>query len=228
MVHEEEKNEEDIPVPTPLSSTPFIQTSPKPFIPTSSPISKPLDHPPSGYLPTDIPLAVQYPLELLTFQKEMIQFYTEDDPSKRTFTSLHGFITPRNIDEYLKLKAKQVEYISKEESKGPGDSNLQGRMQHRLSKVRNLEDFARDLSKKMSNLPPNDDLQKELRKDFIELIMRDKPYQAYGHQFKDLPLTVLKDEANRVKRMKNDPLMRKISPNWKKFKKVGVDVALEY
>ncbi|MFS7996310.1 hypothetical protein Hanom_Chr12g01128441 [Helianthus anomalus] len=110
MVHEEEKEEKDINAPIPLSSAPFIQTNPTPFIPTSSQTSNPLDHPPTGYIPRDIPLAVQYPLELLAVQKEMTQFYTEDDPSKRTFPSLHGFRTPKNIDEYLKLKAKQVEY----------------------------------------------------------------------------------------------------------------------
>ncbi|MFS8018624.1 hypothetical protein Hanom_Chr15g01394181 [Helianthus anomalus] len=101
-------------------------------------------------------------------------------------------------------------------------------MQHGLSKVRNLEDFARDISKKMSNLPPNVDLQKELRKDLIELIMRHKPYQAYEHQFKDWPLTALKEEANRCERMKNDHLMRKTTRNWNKFKKFAADVALEY
>ncbi|MFS7947009.1 hypothetical protein Hanom_Chr06g00542981 [Helianthus anomalus] len=90
----------------------------------------------------------------------MLQFYTEDDPSKRTFPSLHGFRTPRNMDEYLKLKAKNAEYIARQESKGKGDTNLSSRMQHELSKVRKLEDFARDLSKKMSNLPPNVDLQR--------------------------------------------------------------------
>ncbi|MFS7945158.1 hypothetical protein Hanom_Chr06g00520881 [Helianthus anomalus] len=80
----------------------------------------------------------------------MRQFFTEDDPSKRTFPSLHGFRTPSNMDEYLKLKAKQAEYIAKKESKGKCDTNLSSRMQHGLSKFRNLEDFARDLSKEIS------------------------------------------------------------------------------
>ncbi|MFS8007673.1 hypothetical protein Hanom_Chr14g01263841 [Helianthus anomalus] len=136
MVHDEEKNKEEILAPTPLSSSPFIQTSPKPFIPPSSPTSNPLNHPPTNHTPRDIPLVVQYPLELPTVQSEMLQFYTKNDPPKRTFPSPHGFRTPRNIDEYLKLKVKQVEYIAKEESKGKGDNNLSGRMQHGLSKVR--------------------------------------------------------------------------------------------
>ncbi|MFS7919603.1 hypothetical protein Hanom_Chr03g00214591 [Helianthus anomalus] len=150
MVHEEEK---DIPAPVPISSAPSIQTTPTPFIPPSSPKINPLNHPPAGYIPRKIPLALEFPLELLAVQDEMKQFYTEDDPS------LHGFRTPKNIDEYLKLKAKQAEYMSKEESKGLGDNNLQGQKQHGLSKVRKLEDFARDLSKTMSNLPPNVEAQ---------------------------------------------------------------------
>ncbi|MFS7986789.1 hypothetical protein Hanom_Chr11g01014371 [Helianthus anomalus] len=158
----------------------------------------------------------------------MLQFYAEDDPSKRTFPSLHGFRTPSNMDEYLKLKAKQVEYIAKQESKWKGDTNLSSRMQHGLSKVRKLEDFAKDLRKKMLNLPPNADLQKELRKDLMELIMRDKPYPAKEHEFKDWPLTALKEEANRCERMKNDPQMRKTAPNRNKFKKSSADLALEY
>ncbi|MFS7953474.1 hypothetical protein Hanom_Chr07g00619081 [Helianthus anomalus] len=73
----------------------------------------------------------------------MRQFYAEDDPSKRTFPSVHGFKNPRNMDEYLKLKAKQAEYIAKQEGKGKCGTNLSSRMQHGLSKVRKLEDFAR-------------------------------------------------------------------------------------
>ncbi|MFS8020101.1 hypothetical protein Hanom_Chr15g01411581 [Helianthus anomalus] len=129
----------------------------------------------------------------------MGQFYIEDDPSKRTFPPLHGFKTPRKMDEYLKLKAKQVEYIAKQERKTKGDTNVSSRMQHGLSKVRKLEDFARDLSKEMSNLPPNVDHQRKLRKDLLELIMSDKPYPAKEHQFKDWPLTALKEEPTEFK-----------------------------
>ncbi|MFS7997330.1 hypothetical protein Hanom_Chr12g01140481 [Helianthus anomalus] len=175
MVHEVEKDEKDIPAPIPLSSTLFILTNPTPFIPPPSPKTNPAKNPPTGYIPRNIPLVVQFPLELLTVQDEMKQFYIEDDPSKRTFHSLHGFRIPKNIDEYMKLKAKQAEYQAKEESKGLGDSNLQGRMQHGLSKVRKLEDFARDLSKKISNQPPNAEIQKTLRDDFLNIIMDTKP-----------------------------------------------------
>ncbi|MFS7910969.1 hypothetical protein Hanom_Chr02g00112441 [Helianthus anomalus] len=101
-------------------------------------------------------------------------------------------------------------------------------MQHGLCKVKKLEDFARVLSKEMSNLPPNVDLQKKLRKDLLELIMRDKPYPTKEYQFKDWPLTALKEEANRIERMKNDPQMKKSPPNWNRFKKSSVELTLEY
>ncbi|MFS8029576.1 hypothetical protein Hanom_Chr17g01523891 [Helianthus anomalus] len=227
MVHEEGKDEKDILARIPLSSTPLIQTSPTPFIPPPSPKTNPTKHPPAGYTPRNIPLAVNFPLELFAVQDEMIQFYTKDDPSKRSFTSLHGFRKPKNIDEYLKLKTKQAEYQAKQESKGLKDNNLQGRMQHGLSKVKKLEDFAKDLSKKMSNLPPNAELQKTLRDDF--LIIETNPYKAYRSNFKDWPLEALKEEVDRkTEKMNNDPKMRKSTTTWKQYKKVDLDEALRY
>ncbi|MFS7890166.1 hypothetical protein Hanom_Chr00s000007g01615551 [Helianthus anomalus] len=104
------------------------------------------------------------------------------------------------MDDYLKLKAKQAEYVAKHEGKGQGDNNISSRMQHGLSKVKKLEDYARDLSKEMSNLPPNADLQKKLRKNLLELIIRDNFYHAKVEQFKDWPLTTLKAEVNRIER----------------------------
>ncbi|MFS7914951.1 hypothetical protein Hanom_Chr02g00159551 [Helianthus anomalus] len=80
----------------------------------------------------------------------MKSFYKIEDPSKRTFPSLYGFRTPQNMDEYLKLKAKQAEVIVREESKGLGDRRCQGLLSHGLNKVRMFEDFAKDLSKSMS------------------------------------------------------------------------------
>ncbi|KAJ0587462.1 hypothetical protein HanIR_Chr04g0163481 [Helianthus annuus] len=118
--------------------------------------------------------------------------------------------------------------MAKEESKGLGDSNLQGRMQHGLSKVRKLEDFARDLSESMSDLPPNTELQKTLRDDFLNIIMDTKPYKAYRSDFRDWPLETLKEEVDGIELMKKDPHMKKSAPNWKKYKKVDVDEALWY
>ncbi|MFS7979342.1 hypothetical protein Hanom_Chr10g00926221 [Helianthus anomalus] len=158
----------------------------------------------------------------------MIQFYKEDDPSKRTFPSLQGFSKPQNIDEYLKMKAKQAELIAKLVSKGKGDREYQGTYSHERSKVRKLEDFAKDLSKSMSELPPNVVLQKELRIDYLDIIMRDKSYKAYRSDFKDWSLEDLKEEVNRIEMMNKDPKMKKSTPNWNKYKKVDVDEALRY
>ncbi|MFS7911789.1 hypothetical protein Hanom_Chr02g00122221 [Helianthus anomalus] len=94
--------------------------------------------------------------------------------------------------------------MAKEESKGLGDNNLQGRMQHRLSKVRKLEDFAKDLSKSMSALPPNTELQNTPRNDFLNIIMDTKPYKAYRSDFKEWPLKDLKEEVDRIELMKKD------------------------
>ncbi|MFS8033887.1 hypothetical protein Hanom_Chr17g01574801 [Helianthus anomalus] len=91
------KKEKDIPAPIPISSAPFIQTSPKQFIPPSSPKTNPLNHPPAGYIPRNIPLAVDFPLELLSVHDEMKQFYIEDDPSKRTLPSLMPSEFPRTL-----------------------------------------------------------------------------------------------------------------------------------
>ncbi|MFS7978957.1 hypothetical protein Hanom_Chr10g00921631 [Helianthus anomalus] len=51
------------------------------------------------------------------------------------------------MDEYLKLKAKQAEWRAKYECKGQGDNAFSSRMQFLLTKVKKLEDYARDLSK---------------------------------------------------------------------------------
>ncbi|MFS7960336.1 hypothetical protein Hanom_Chr08g00702031 [Helianthus anomalus] len=201
-------NDDDIIAPTPISSSPFIQTNPEPFIPPPSPPSNLLIDPQTleGHDPSStIPLTLDYPLELHAVKDEMRQFYTVDDPAKRNFPSLHGFRPPKNMDEYLKLKARQTELQAKYEGLGQGDSNISSQMQHGLSKVNNLEDYARDLSKEMSNLPLNDDLQKKLRKDLLEIIMRDKFYPAKVDQLKDWPLITLKAEINRNERVKNDP-----------------------
>ncbi|MFS7929448.1 hypothetical protein Hanom_Chr04g00332661 [Helianthus anomalus] len=158
----------------------------------------------------------------------MKQFYTVDDPSKRKSPSLVGFRDPNNMDEYLKLKARQAEIRARVECKEESDNAVSNRMQFLLTKVKQLEYYARDLSKEMSNRPPEPDLQTEMRKDLLELIMREKFYPAKVEQFKDWPLMALKSEVNRIERIKNDPGMKKSAPNWSKYKKAIADLALEY
>ncbi|KAJ0867764.1 hypothetical protein HanRHA438_Chr12g0566931 [Helianthus annuus] len=53
------------------------------------------------------PNAEKYPLELEAIKNEMRQFYTEPDPSKRKFSSLIDYIAPEDINDYLKIKARQ-------------------------------------------------------------------------------------------------------------------------
>ncbi|MFS8023495.1 hypothetical protein Hanom_Chr16g01452111 [Helianthus anomalus] len=76
------------------------------------------------------------------------------------------------------MKAKQVEYIAKENIEGMDDRKFQGLLSHELSKVSKLEDYAKDLSKSMSEKAISAELDKELRGDYIEHILRYKPYKA--------------------------------------------------
>ncbi|MFS7905615.1 hypothetical protein Hanom_Chr01g00049741 [Helianthus anomalus] len=208
-----------MPARDPISSAPYNVTRPRPFIlPT---LANPIKYPKivEGYDPTDvIPVAASYPLELHVVKNEMKQFYIVDDPSKRKFHSLVGFRDPVNMDENLKLKARQDEIRSKLECKGKSDNEISSHMQFLLTKVKQLEDYARDLSKEMSNLPPEADLQQEMRKD-LALITREKFYLAKAEQFRDWPLIALKHEATRIERIKNDPGMKRSAPNWSKYKR---------
>ncbi|MFS7946988.1 hypothetical protein Hanom_Chr06g00542731 [Helianthus anomalus] len=115
---------DDILAPTPISSTPFIQTNPEPIIPPPSPPPPNLLVDPKvleGHDPSrTVPLAADYPLELHVVKNEIKQFYTVDDPTKRKFPSLHGFRPPKNLDEYLKRKAKQAEIQAIYEGKRVG------------------------------------------------------------------------------------------------------------
>ncbi|MFS7890131.1 hypothetical protein Hanom_Chr00s000007g01615181 [Helianthus anomalus] len=158
----------------------------------------------------------------------MRQFYTVDDPAKRKFPSLCGFRPPKNLDEYLKLKAKQAELQAKCEGLGESDNIISSRMQLLLSKVKKLEDYARDLSKEMSNLPLYPNLQKEIRQDLLELIMRDKFYRAKVEQFKYWPHIALKAEASKIERIRNDPGMKRSAPDLSKYKKKIAELTLEY
>ncbi|MFS7968820.1 hypothetical protein Hanom_Chr09g00802031 [Helianthus anomalus] len=108
--------------------------------------------------------------------------------------------------------------IAKEESKGLGDRKYQGQLSHELSKVRKLEDFAKDFSKSMSERPIDTELQKELRVDYIDHIMKHKPYKATRVQFKDSSSDALREETERIIKMNNVPLVKKTPPNWKKAK----------
>ncbi|MFS7998343.1 hypothetical protein Hanom_Chr12g01152601 [Helianthus anomalus] len=170
-----EEDDEEIQSPIPLS-TALIQATPlSSFSPKSTPI--PSTQPP----PSIIPLAAQYPLEIHVIKGEIESFYTIEDTSQLSFPSLNGYRKPKNLDEYLKLKARQVEYLGKEKCKGKDDRTAQGILSLELSKVSKIDDYAKDLSKSMSEKPINVKLDRELRKDYLDLIMQPGPAHLYVH-----------------------------------------------
>ncbi|XP_022032353.1 probable RNA-binding protein EIF1AD [Helianthus annuus] len=80
----------------------------------------------------------------------------------------------------------------------------------------------------MSNLPPEANLQEDLKEDIIKLILSEKFYPATAEKFQDWPLVALKTELNRIERIKRDPGMKRSAPNWSKYKKKIDDLTLEY
>ncbi|MFS7918506.1 hypothetical protein Hanom_Chr03g00201991 [Helianthus anomalus] len=68
-----------------------------------------------------VPLGVKFPLDLPAVREEIKSFCSEDDLEKRNLPSLQGYHLPRNIEEYLQLKAKQIEDISKRNTKGKSE-----------------------------------------------------------------------------------------------------------
>ncbi|MFS7946967.1 hypothetical protein Hanom_Chr06g00542521 [Helianthus anomalus] len=102
---------EDDTSPLLTSSQPLIlATIPNPVL-----ISSVQTHDPNTAL---VPLGVQYPLDLPAVREEIKSFYSEDDPAKTKLPSLQGYPLPRNIEEYLKLKAKQADDISQRDTEG--------------------------------------------------------------------------------------------------------------
>ncbi|MFS7946290.1 hypothetical protein Hanom_Chr06g00534271 [Helianthus anomalus] len=79
----------------------------------------------------------------------------------------------------------------------------------------------------MSERPISAELDKELRDDYIEHIMKHKPYKATKAQFKDWLSDALREEIERIPKMINDPSIKQTPPNWKKAKQVGPDEALK-
>ncbi|KAF5782758.1 hypothetical protein HanXRQr2_Chr11g0499871 [Helianthus annuus] len=84
------------------------------------------------------PNAAKYPLELEAIKNEMRQFYTEEDPSKRRFSSLIGYMAPEDMDDYLKIKARQAKVKAKvdSESEGLSDEGIAKRLEFYFTKVK--------------------------------------------------------------------------------------------
>ncbi|MFS7902822.1 hypothetical protein Hanom_Chr01g00015861 [Helianthus anomalus] len=70
--------------------------------------------------------------------------------------------------------------------------------------------------------------EKELKVDYIDHIMKHKPYKATRTQFKNWSTNALLEEIERITKMNNDPLLKKTPPNWKKSKQVDPDEALRF
>ncbi|KAJ0935917.1 hypothetical protein HanRHA438_Chr03g0124931 [Helianthus annuus] len=161
---------------------------------------------------THDPNAAKYPLEIEALKNEMRQFYTEEDPSKRRFSSLIGYMPPKDMDDYLKIKARQAKVKAKvdSEKESLSEVGIAKRLKFYLAKVKQIEEFAQELEKEKA------DQKKKLREQLLAFIMKEKFYPAEEQQFKEWPLVALKHEAERIQRIKNDPLKKKNAPNWKK------------
>ncbi|XP_022014934.1 uncharacterized protein LOC110914452 [Helianthus annuus] len=132
------------------------------------------------------------------------------------------------MSEYLKLKARQADIRARIECKDQGDKAISERMEFLLTKVKQMEDYAKDLSKDMSNMPPDAALQEVMRKEFLEFIMKEKFYSAKEEQFSEWPLIALKHEVNMIKRIKNDTSKKRTAPNWSKYKQAINKLTSEY
>ncbi|MFS7942743.1 hypothetical protein Hanom_Chr06g00491981 [Helianthus anomalus] len=151
------------------SKSSALVTIPKPVPLSSVPMHKPL--PPAG---------VQYPLELAAVREEIKSFYTEDDPAKRSLPSIKGYLWPKNIEEYLKIKATQAEDILKRNSQGKSDKEVSRYYQYLLTQVSSLERFAKTVSQQISERATE-----TLKKDYIESIMFYKRYKGERHMYKE-------------------------------------------
>ncbi|MFS7935751.1 hypothetical protein Hanom_Chr05g00407221 [Helianthus anomalus] len=167
-----QEDDEEIQPPVSLSSA-TVEATPLLTFPFKS-----TSLPPIASQSTIIPLVAQYPLEIHVIKGEIESFYTTEDTSQHTFSSLFSYRKTRNLDEYLKLKARQAEYIGKEKIKGMDDRTAQGILALELSKLSKIEDNAKDLSKSLSEKPINAEHDKEVKQHYLDHIMKHKPYKA--------------------------------------------------
>jgi len=158
------------------------------------------------------PLSVKYPLEVHAIREELESFFKTDDPSSLTFPSLHKYPKPKNLDEYLKLKAQQAEDIARERSSGKPDSMVQMALSAELNKVRFIEDVAQCLSKSYSEAPMDESTQQDVREACLDHIMTHKPYKATKEQFRGWTVGALKEEIQRIQEMLKDPLKKPTPP----------------
>ncbi|MFS7973183.1 hypothetical protein Hanom_Chr09g00853621 [Helianthus anomalus] len=202
---------DDVSSPSQTSSKSLALVNiPKPVPLSSVPMHKPL--PPTG---------VQFPLELAAVREEIKSFYYEDDPAKRSLPSIKGYPWPKNVDEYLKIKAQQAEDISKRNTQGKSDKEISRNYQYLLTQVSSLERFAKNVSQQISERATE-----ALKKDYIESIMVHKKYKGERYMYKEWIVPELENEAARIQ----DMIKRKVThtpPDWAKFKKNVPDKQVE-
>ncbi|MFS8016625.1 hypothetical protein Hanom_Chr15g01370761 [Helianthus anomalus] len=192
------------------SKSSALVTIPEPIPLSSVPMHKPL--PPAG---------VQYPLELAAVREEIKSFYTEDDPAKRSLPSIKGYPWPKNIEEYMNIKATQAKDVSKRNSQGKTDKEVSRYYQYLLTQDSSLERFAKNVSKQISERATE-----TLKKDYIESIMFYKRYKGERHMYKEWIVPELEAEAERIQ----DMIKRKVTHtplDWAKFKRNVPDKQLE-
>ncbi|MFS7999450.1 hypothetical protein Hanom_Chr12g01166321 [Helianthus anomalus] len=179
-------SDDDSPSPPPKASkSQALVTTSKPIPPSSAQMYKPL--PPAG---------VQFPLELVTVREEIKSFYYEDNPTKRSLPSIEGYPRPTNIEEYLKIKAKQAEDISIKNKQGKSDREYQQNYQFLLTQVKALEQFAKNVCQQISERA-----DESLRKDYIENIMTYKTYKGEKHLYRNWIIPELEKEVARIHEM---------------------------
>ncbi|MFS7918394.1 hypothetical protein Hanom_Chr03g00200501 [Helianthus anomalus] len=170
------------------------------------------------------PNAAKYPLELEAIKNEMRQFFTEEGPTKRRFSSLIGYMAPKDINDYLKIKAGQAKIKAKVDNKSESlsEEGIAKRLEFYHTKVKQIEEFAQELDKEKA------DQKRKSREQYLAYIMKEKFYPTEEQQFKEWPLVALKHEAERIQRIKNDPTKKKNAPNWSKYKRLIANLTAEY
>ncbi|XP_022004270.1 uncharacterized protein LOC110901798 [Helianthus annuus] len=159
------------------------------------------------------PAGVQYPLDLPAVREEIKSFYSEDDPEKRKLPYIQGYPLPRNIEEYLKIKAQQADDISKRDTEGKSDKEIQRNYQYLLSKVRNLEHFSKVFCQKLS-----EKYDESMRNYYLEYIIAYKKYKAEKYQYKEWTISELQEETVRIQKMIQDNV-KQTPPVWANYKK---------
>ncbi|MFS7953708.1 hypothetical protein Hanom_Chr07g00621791 [Helianthus anomalus] len=200
------QDDDPSPPPPPTTSQPLTLVT----IPNPEPLSS-VKAPDSNKAIT--PACVQYPLDIPAVREEIKSFYAEDDPAKRNFPSLQGYPRPNNIEEYLKLKAQQAEDMSKRNTEGKSDKEIQRNYQYLLIQVRTLEEFSKDLCQKLSERG-----DETLRKDYLDHIMEYKKYKGEKYMYKEWSVKELEEELERIHKMNKDKV-KHTPPVWAKYKK---------